>query len=237
MNDKSKTQPVGPPQNLNFPPIGDDEPTPAPPEPTAHEKEVAELKKQLEDQNRRFEKQNEDFMRALSTRPQPQVVQQQAPAPAPVEEEIPDVLEDPKAYAEYVQDKAMRNAQAYVNKETSGLKAKYDEDRNYQRVYEKFKSIDPKIATENADLVEFIAVKKVKAAVAQGIDVNVAVFGNEQQFAQDVMDEVKRQLGVSSPPVDRTDGLSPDNRMPSPAPAPAESKTGFVDSMKSLRYR
>lgn len=227
-------------QNDLFPPIGVEAESNVPPvELSEHQKEVEALKTQIASQDERFQKQNDDFMKMLASRPNQQVQQVQQQASAPVEQPLPDVLEDPEGYAREINTRAERNAQRIVTEQTSQLTNKYNEDRKYERVYAKFKTIDSKIATENADLVEFIAVKKVKAAAAGGIDVNSYIFADEDRFASEVMNEVKQQLGLSAADDnDRTAGLVTENKLPTSTPAPKEEQgQGFMDSMKALRYR
>ena len=226
-------------QNDLFPPIGGDEPPEPSPEPSAHETQVAELKAQIASQDEKFQKQNDDFMKMLAARPQtPQQIVNN-PAPAPQEQPIPDVLEDPDGFARAVTEKAQRDAQRIVTEQTQQLTNKYAEDKKYERVYGKFKQIDAKVATDNAELVEFIAVKKVKAAAAQGIDVNSYIFADEDRFAKEVMDEAKQQLGLTKiDDNDRTAGLVTENKLPTQQSAPKKDEgQGFMDSMKQLRYR
>lgn len=224
-----------------FPPIGVEEEPPVKKELelSPDQAKIKDLEGQIAEQGKKMEKQNDDFMKMLSSRPAPaQHVVQPTPLP-PEEAKMPDVLEDPEGYADFIDNRATKKAEKIVNDRTTQLETKYQEDKKYERVFARFKTIDSDVATKNADLVEFIAIKKVKAAAAQGLDVNTFIFGDEERFAQDVINEAKQQLGiVADDDNDRTAGLTTTQTLSTPtAKKPGEQVKGFMDSMKELRYR
>ncbi len=154
-------------------------------------------------------------------------------------EKIPDPIDDPTAYSEYIdlkQEKRLREVQTKMEQKYQEKLQAQEDQTKYERLKLRFQEKYPELAKKNFDFVEHVAVKKIKEAAANRLDVNQYVYGNLDKFIDEVAHSANDQLGLGELSEDgRTQGLSAGGTSVKPKPKPKSKEKGFNEQFKEIR--
>lgn len=115
------------------------------------------------------------------------------PAPvAVIEEEPPDPIEDPKAYAKWLNTQTQNS----VSQQTDKLKKELETQKKYDGLWSDFKTDYPDIAEKYRGLVEYIASKKVREIASSGVNVESYIFSDKKKFMKEVVNDIKSMVDI-----------------------------------------
>lgn len=168
---------------------------------------VAELNKridQLAEDNKRL---NNLALSLMATPATGHVTQQQPQPDVPALDVdlsgLPDPSQDPEGYTKALRDRMNKaistNVQATINREMSTRDQRAAQQRaaqeRYDRLWAKFNATNPELA-DATDIVEIVGRAAVNDMINRGLDVDRAIFADEDGFIKDVAGRAKQRLAA-----------------------------------------